>query len=106
MQPTRYEPLVPTRIAVGVALFVAVLLGGAMAYHVTEGTDWFTSLYLTVVMMTTVGDSSGRQISTAGQVLTMAVVLAGFSAMTYVLISVLPFVFEGHFASAVNNRGM
>ena len=102
----QHEPLVPTRIVLGVSLFMAVLLGGTLAYRIVEGTDWFTSVYLTVVMMTTVGDSSGRPISTTGQFLSLAVVLAGFSAMTYVLLSALPYVLEGHFASAVNNRGM
>ena len=100
------EPLIPNRIVIAVALLLAVMLLGVVGYHAIEGYGWFDSFFLTVATITTLGDPQGRQESRFGQVLTLVVVTVGFGVLSYAILSLLPFVLEGHFVSAVNSRGM
>jgi voltage-gated potassium channel len=100
------EPLVPTRIVIAVALVVGVLFLGMLGFHFLEGYGWFDSFFLTVATITTLGDPQGRHQTRLGQALTLFVVVVGFAVLSYAVLSLLPFVLEGHFVSAVNSRGM
>src|SRR5262245_56360214 len=96
------EPLIPTRILVGILLLAGVISSGVLGYHLIDGVGWFDSLYLSVVNLSTLGDSASPQLSRWGRLLTVFVVLGGFGVMSYVLLSLVPFVLEGHFVSAVS----
>jgi voltage-gated potassium channel len=105
MTPKR-EPLIPNRIVIAFALLVAVLVFGMVGFHMLEGFGWFDSFFLTVASITTLGDPQGRQQTRLGQGLTLFIVSVGFGVLSYALLSLVPFVLEGHFVSAVNSRGM
>ncbi|HVA25968.1 MAG TPA: potassium channel family protein [Chloroflexota bacterium] len=105
MTPKR-EPLIPNRIAIAIAMLVAVLVIGIVGFRVIEGFGWFDSFFLTVATITTLGDPQGRHQTRGGQALTLFIVSVGFAVLSYALLSLVPFVVEGHFVSAVNSRGM
>ncbi|MFI5269153.1 MAG: ion channel, partial [Chloroflexota bacterium] len=100
------EPLIPNRIVIAFALLVGVLVFGMVGFRVFEGYGWFDSFFLTVATITTLGDPQGRHQSRSGQALTLFIVSVGFGVLSYALLSLVPFVLEGHFVSAVNSRGM
>jgi len=59
-----------------------------------------------VATITTLGDPQGRHQTRGGQALTLFIVSVGFAVLSYALLSLVPYVLEGHFVSAVNSRGM
>lgn len=102
----KHEPLIPKRIVIAVALLVSVLLVGIVGFRLIEGYGWFDSFFLTVATVTTLGDPLGRQQTRFGQALTLFIVSVGFGVLSYAVLSLVPYVLEGHFVSAVNSRGM
>ncbi|MCR9141210.1 MAG: potassium channel family protein [bacterium] len=59
-------------------IFLLFLLGGGVAgYYAIEGWDFISSLYMTVITVTTVGFGEVEQLSTAGRLFTIALILGG-----------------------------
>ena len=93
-------------ILVSFGLLVSVVMTGVLGYHFGEGFGWFDSVYMSLTTVTTLGDSPVRPVTRLGRVLSLFVVSVGFGVMSYMLVSLVPFVVEGHFGSAVNSRSM
>ncbi len=75
----RMEPFRQLRFA---ALVVAVLiLLGTFGYMVIERWPFLTSLYMTVITISTVGYNVPRPLSEAGQIFTIVLILAGVSTV-------------------------
>jgi voltage-gated potassium channel len=69
------KPLRNLRL-VGLALLVVALIGTA-GFHYLEGWSWFDSLYMVVITFSTVGYREVHELSYAGRVFNLFVVLAG-----------------------------
>jgi voltage-gated potassium channel len=100
------EVLIPRPILVAFGVLVAVLVLGTIGYHSVEGFGWFDSVYMSLTTVTTLGDSPIRPASRVGRLITLFVVCIGFGVLSYGLVSLVPFVVEGQFGSAVNSRSM
>src|SRR5205814_10111921 len=98
------DALIPTPILVAFGVLVAVLVLGTVGYHIIEGFSWFDSAYMSLTTVTTLGDSPVRPETRMGRLITLFVVSIGFGVLSYALVSLVPFVVEGHFGSAVNSR--
>lgn len=82
-------------------LFVAVL--ATVGYMTIEGYGWVDALYMTVITLGTIGYGEVRPLDTAGQFLTIGVIIAGFAAFVYAA-SVLTNFFTSGEASQRNHE--
>ncbi len=72
------------RLLGGLSVVAVVTLVGTITYTLVEDLDLFNAFYLTVITISTVGFAEpGGGFSTAGQVATVAVVVAGVGAVFY-----------------------
>ncbi len=85
-QPFEEQPLawliaVRLKGALMAMLVVATIATGG--YIVIEGYGWIDAIYMTVITLGTIGYGEVRPLDTAGRVLTMALIIAGFAAFVY-----------------------
>jgi voltage-gated potassium channel len=87
-----------------VALAV-VIVAGTVGY-VVLGFGWLDALYQTVTTVTTVGFREVKQLSTAGKVFTIVLILLGVGTALYTLSVLLETFVEGHFLRHMEGRRM
>jgi len=84
-----------------VALLVSVVVLGTLGYHWTEGWGVWRAFYTTILGITTV---DLPPLSRAGQIFTIALLLAGVSAALYTLTLVATLVVEGGLPKRLQRR--
>jgi voltage-gated potassium channel len=83
-------------------LFVATT--ATVGYVVTDGYGWIDALYMTVITLGTVGYEEVHPLDTAGRILTIAVIIVGFTTFVYA-VSVLTNLFvSGDALAQVHHR--
>jgi voltage-gated potassium channel len=88
-----------------VALLASVLIAGTIGYITIEGWDPWDAFYMTVTTVTTVGYREIHQLSRAGQIFTVCLVLGGVGAALYTFTQLAAVVVEGGLASHLKQRG-
>jgi voltage-gated potassium channel len=88
-------------------LIPAFLIGfGTLGYVLIEGWHWFDALYMTVMMITTVGYGEIRPMSTAGRAFTIFLTLGGVFTLFYAAGEVIRFVVGGEIHTALGKQRM
>jgi voltage-gated potassium channel len=77
---------------------------GTTGYRVIEGWPLFDSLYMTVITVTTVGYGEIRQLSRAGRIFTVFLIMASFGGMGYVVGSIAQTFIAGQIRMALGRR--
>lgn len=101
----RAPPSTERRLAAAIAAIGVVLLGGTVGYRLL-GFGWLEALYQTVMTVTTVGFREVRPLAAAGQLFTIALILAGASTVLYTFSVVVESLLEGQLAELVGRRRM
>lgn len=91
-------------LAFAVALLAAVLIAGTIGYVAIEGWDPWDAFYMTVTTVTTIGYREVHELSRAGQVFTVFLVLGGVGAALYTFTQLAAVVIEGGLASHLQQR--
>ena len=94
------------RLQLAVVLLVGLLAGGTLGYRIIEGWDWFDSLYHTVITLSTVGYREVHDLSPAGRVFTVVLILSGFAGLGLALQAIARLVIEGELRELVWRRRM
>ncbi len=68
-----------------VTVLLALVGGGTLGYHALEGWNWSESLYMTLMVLTTVGFNEVHPLSPAGEYFTDALMVLGIGLMLYLL---------------------
>ena len=71
------------------------LLIATAGFKYIEGWNWFDSLYMVVISVTTVGYGEVHELTPPGRVFAMMVIVGGVGVMSYVLLTVTRNFFEG-----------
>ncbi|MDP6579875.1 MAG: potassium channel protein [Vicinamibacterales bacterium] len=87
----------PSRLLRATALVVSLFTAGTVGYMVVEGADWWTALFMTVITITTVGFAEQFPLSQAGQLLTMALLIAGLGIFFFLASEIGRSIMEGEF---------
>jgi voltage-gated potassium channel len=74
--------------------------------YVVLGFGWLDALYQTVTTVTTVGFREVRELSSAGKVFTIVLILVGVGTALYTLTVLLETLLEGHFLRHMEGRRM
>jgi voltage-gated potassium channel len=85
-------------------LSLGMLALGTMGYMVVEGWDAFDAFYMTIITVMTVGYSEVRELSAAGRLYTVLVILSGFGFFVYVASASVQFVVEGQIRKVLGRR--
>jgi voltage-gated potassium channel len=102
MSPANYPILRQTARVLLVA--VAVVAVGAAGYMLLEGWDFFDSLYMTVITLTTVGFGEVHSMGRPARAFTMALMLAGAGGVLYTLSTLLQYALDGRLTGEIARR--
>jgi len=85
---------------------VIILCVGVIGYSVIEKWSFLDSLYMTVITLSTVGYQEVRELSDAGRIFGIVLIIFGVGAMYYTLITVVQYILEGNLATIWGRRRM
>ena len=93
-----------TALLVGTLLFLILL--GATGYHYLEGWSYTDSLYMTVIVLSTVGLGIARDMNSDGKVFTIGLILLGVVFGGYALNALAQHAFESSLRTFLGKRRM
>jgi len=102
----RESPRLSSSLGLATALLTAVILGGTAGYVVLEHWSWFDAFYMTITTITTIGNGEPQPMDVAGKWWTILIVAIGFGVLTYTLLRLMSYTFEGRLGSMVAERRM
>jgi len=94
------------RLGFALSSLAIVLVVGTLGYVVIEGWPLLDALYMTVITVGTVGFREVHDLSLAGQLFTMALIIIGFGAIVFSLGTSIDVMVEGHFTGLLEGRRM
>lgn len=94
------------RLRIAFAIFGAVVISGFVGYQIVEDLGPLDALYMTVITITTVGFREVVELSAAGKILTIGLIVAGVSSVSYGALAAAEFVVEGHLRRHLEGRRM
>ncbi|MBI9072488.1 MAG: potassium channel protein [Melioribacteraceae bacterium] len=71
------------KLILGIVLIPAVILAGTIGYMLIEGWDFFDSLYMTVITISTTGYREVHDMSMGGKTLSILLIISGVTTIAY-----------------------
>jgi voltage-gated potassium channel len=96
----------PANILRAALLLVSITIAGTTGYIVIEGWSFLDSLYMTVIVLTTIGFHEVRPLDNSGRIFTISLAVIGVGGIFYALIAVFQFLIEGEFGSILGRQRM
>jgi voltage-gated potassium channel len=84
-------------------VFGGVVTVGTLGYMLLEGWDFFESLYMTVITLSTVGFSEVRPLSPVGR---LFLIVAGVGAVTYLFAAISQYIISGELTGSIRKARM
>lgn len=81
------DPSVKEFVFLGCSVLVVIIFG-TVGYETIEGWDWFDSLYMTIITLSTIGYQEVHPLSDSGRFFTIILVLLGLGIVSVVLTTV------------------
>lgn len=91
-------------LVIGIFLAVLILVAGTLGYVFLEGWPFIDALYMTVITLATVGFNEVHQLSRAGRVFTMVLIMVGVGFVFYLAGSIIQFMVEGRIRDILGRR--
>ena len=83
------------KLLLSAGLIVLIVSVGTLGYMLLEGWDFFDSVYMTIITLTTVGYREVHELSRKGQIFTIFLIIGGVGTVFYVLSIGAKFILEG-----------
>lgn len=97
---------VTRRLALSVGVFILVLVGGVIGFVITQGVSLGEAVYFTIITVFAVGFAEVIPLDSTGRALTSAVIVLGIGSFTFLTVTVIEFLVEGHLLDIVGRRRM
>lgn len=94
------------RILKILAAFISIIAIGIIGYMVIEGWNLLDAAYMTVTTLSTVGFREVYELSTAGRIFTIFIIIGGTGTMLYAVSAIVQYLIEGQFADILGRRRM
>ena len=85
------------------ALFLFVGIG-VIGYATIEGWSLLDAFYMTVITLSTVGYKEVYELSAAGRIFSIILIIGGVSTMFYTLTIIVQYIIEGRFGNILGRR--
>jgi voltage-gated potassium channel len=89
---------------IGLILSFLLLLAGTLGYIFIEDWPLIDALYMTVITLATVGFTEVQELSPAGRIFTMALIVVGVGFVFYLAGSIIQFMVEGRVREILGRR--
>jgi voltage-gated potassium channel len=89
---------------IGIILSFLLLLAGTLGYIFIEDWPLIDALYMTVITLATVGFTEVQELSPAGRMFTMALIILGVGFVFYLAGSIIQFMVEGRVREILGRR--
>ncbi len=100
----RTERSLARHVAIPLAVLLALVFIGSGGYYLIEGYSWPESVYMTLIVISTVGMGLGREMSYWGQLWTMLLVIIGVASGAVVLSLIVAMIVEGQIRGMFGRR--
>lgn len=90
----------------GIGILLLILAAGTMGYRIIEGWTFIDSLFMTVITISTVGYGEVHQLSTAGQIFSIILILSGVGTVFYILTTLVSHILEGDLGIRMGRQRM
>ncbi len=97
-------PQFPKRIIISIIFLISVYFLGSFGYMFIEDMTFLDSLFMTTITITTVGYGLVKQLSTAGTVFTILLIIIGTGTAAYILINLTDFILSEFFFGRIEKR--
>ncbi len=87
-------------------LLAGTIIFGTLGYRFIEQWTWLDALYMTFITLSTVGFGEIRQLSPAGRIFTMVLIVAGASVVAYAVRNLIELLSSGELSDAFQRRRM
>ena len=94
------------RFIIIISALVIIVSIGVIGYEIIEGWSFVDALYMTVITLSTVGYGEVHQLSTAGRIFSIVLIISGVGAMLYTLTTIVQYILEGGFGDILGRRRM
>jgi len=94
------------KVHLAILIFLGVLVFGSLGYMILEDASPLTSIYMTVITVSTVGFEEAVQLDDAGRIFTVVLILSGLAATTLLTVTVVAYLVEGEFVRAFRKARM
>ncbi len=94
------------RLKILIVVIVLIIAGGTVGYELIEKWSLLNSVYMTLITITTIGFGEVYDLSTAGRVFTIALIIVGVGSTFYALGLIFQMFLEGQIRSVLGRRKM
>ncbi|MBM3436844.1 MAG: potassium channel protein [Bacteroidetes bacterium] len=94
-----------TKILIGISMLVAILFTGVIGYIIIEGDGFLDALYMTIITISSVGYGEIHELSQAGKIFTMLLILFSFTTLAYALTNITAHFFESQLKFFIKGNG-
>jgi voltage-gated potassium channel len=92
------------RTLISIGLSIALMGVGTAGYMIIERWNFMDAFYMTIITLATVGYGEVHQISIAGRIFTVVLILLGVGFFLYVAGNIIQFLVEGRIRSVLGRR--
>jgi len=97
-------PKFPRRIIVSIIILIAIYFLGSLGYMLIEDMTFLDSIYMTTITITTVGFGLVKELSNAGTLFTILLIIIGTGTVAYILINLTDFILGEFFFGRIEKR--
>jgi len=94
----------PKHMLISIAMVLLLVLLGCLGYMVIEKWNFFDSLYMTIINLTTVGYGEVNPVSAQGRIFTMGLLVLGGGCFLYLVGNIIQFLVEGRIRLILGRR--
>lgn len=98
--------MVYQKFVLTIILIVLVIFGGTVGYQIIEGWSFIEALYMTIITISTVGFKEVGQLSNAGRIFTIFLILGGIIVITSGISLIFSSIIEGTFGEIIRRQRM
>jgi voltage-gated potassium channel len=92
------------KLFISLAAVAAIIFLGTLGYRLIEGWSWFDGLYMTIITLATIGYGEVHQLTPAGRVFTVGLILVGVTMFGFLISILTQALVEAGIASARGRR--
>jgi voltage-gated potassium channel len=97
-------PHFPKRIIISIIILITVYLLGSLGYMIIEDMGFLDSIFMTTITITTVGYGLVKELSEAGTIFTIILIVVGTGTAAYILISLADFILSEFLLGRIEKR--